>query len=515
LREKFWAAAVLVLSIAIAVFSARGLFHAPKNAGLSSARRSPVSFQPPVKPESVSPADSLPALLEPAYFYMSASDVKTISSFLSWLSEAAFEADPVRSRPVSGDLGEAAGLFRFLADAADSSEGMALCVTSGDRAETYASFVMRGEKFDAFAAGVNERRGYRLDELTGETRDGPDVWKLRIVSGDVSSDLCYVARRRIAEKDVVMAASDEGSIEAMNDAIDDPSKRMTPALYTEGGNRVQLRFAAPIANGLSPGVLEASWVRDERGIGVKTYSDIYSRAAFSLAGRDIAGETAPILGEGEAVMYASINPAFILHAAFPQESDPIKFALGRAASALPALVSAELERVLGNCRLSAVIVREETSPSAAYLILQTAEDEALQKLINFAALFFSPETAAEGWNEAYAVPSGRGFSASLAAKKGMALLGVGDLRAHGKKNESTREDASLVSSSGALAFFISSGLFSMKSSEGGKTIGEILAEHASAREIPEFLLGALKSMERVELSLEPNGWGNLDIVLKK
>jgi hypothetical protein len=303
----------------------------------------------------------------------------------------------------------------------------------------------------------------------------------------------------------------------MNDAFDDPSKRMVPALYTDGGNRVQLRFAAPVpvANGPSLGVLEASWVRDERGIGVKTYSDIYSRAAFRLAGRDIAGDAAPILGEGEAVMYASLDPAFILHAAFLQESDPIKFALERSASALPAQISAELEKVLGNCRLSAVIVKEETVPSAAYLILQTAEDEALQKLINFAAMFFSPEAVAEGWDEAYAVPAGIGVRASLAAKKGMALLGVGDLRAHGKKNEFPGEDASLVSSSEALTFFLSSGLFSMKSSEGGKTIGEILDEHASARETPEFLLGALKNMERVKLSLEPNGWGNLNIVFKE
>ncbi|MDR1509876.1 MAG: hypothetical protein LBS53_09590, partial [Synergistaceae bacterium] len=250
MREKFLAAAVLVLSIIIAVFFARGLFHAPQNAGLPSAAQPPAVSQPPVRPENISPADFLPALLEPAYFYMSASDVKTISSFLSWLSESAFEIYPAGARRAarssSGDIGEAAGFFRFLAGAVDSSEGMAVCVTSGDRAEAYASFVMRREKFDAFAAGMNEPQGYRLDELTGEAHDGPNVWKLRIESGAVSSDLCYVARRRIADYDILMAASDEDSIEAMNDAFDDPSKRMVPALYTDGGNRVQLRFAAPV-----------------------------------------------------------------------------------------------------------------------------------------------------------------------------------------------------------------------------------------------------------------------------
>jgi hypothetical protein len=312
-----------------------------------------------------------------------------------------------------------------------------------------------------------------------------------------------------------MAASDEGSIKAMNDALDDPSKRMVPALYTDGENRVQLKFAAPAAKELSLGVLEASWVRDGHGIGVKTYSDIYSRAAFRLAGRDISVDAAPLLGEGETVMRASLDPAFILHAVFPRESDPIKFALGRSASPLPARISAEVERVLGNCRLSAVIAMKASAPSSAYLILQTAEDEALRKLITFASMFFSPEAPPEGWDEAYAVPAGRGLSVSLAAQKGMALLGVGDLRAHDKKNEFPGEGASSVSSSGALTFFLSSGLFSMRSSEGGKTIGEILAEHASTREIPEFLLGALKSVERVALSLEPNGWGNLDIVLKE
>jgi hypothetical protein len=452
---------------------------------------------------------------------MNASDVKTISYFLSRLSGSALEIRSAGARrtvrPDPKDLGEAAGLFRFLAGAADSSEGMALCVTSGDIAAAYASFVMRGEKFDAFAAGMNEPQGYRLDRVTDETHDGPDVWKLKIVSGDISSELCYVARRRIAEKDVLMIASNEGSIEAMNDALNDPSKRMVPALYTDGENRAQLKFAAlsPIANGLSGGVLEVSWVRDERGIIVKTYSDIYSRAAFLLAGRDIAAETTPILGEGTAVMYASADPAFLLHAAFPMASDPIKFALERSESLVPARISAELERVLGNCRLSAVIVKEETAPSAAYLILQTAEDEALQKLINLAAMFFTPEAAAEGWDEAYAVPTGRGFSASLAARKGMVLLGVGDLSAHDKKNEFFDEDASEASSPRVLTFFLSSGLFSMKSREGGKTISEILAEQASAREGSEFLLGALKSVERVALSLELNGWGNLDIVLKE
>jgi hypothetical protein len=512
------AAAVLVLSVTIAAFFARGLLRAPKDAGSPSVAQTPASSQSPVAPESVSAADSLPALPEPAYLYMSAADVKTVSSFLSWLSESVSGTYSARARqavrPASGDLGEAAGLFRFLADAADSSESMAACVTSGDGAEAYASFVMRGEKFDAFAAGMTEPRGFRLDELTGETHGGPDVWKLRIVSGDISSDLCYAARRRIAGEDVLMVASDVGSIEAMNDALDDPSKRMAPALLTDGENRVRLKFAAPalIAGEPSPAVLEASWVRDERGIGVKTYSDIYSRAAFALAGRDIAEEAAPILGRGEVVMYASLDPAFLLHAAFPRESDPIKFALERPASPLPAQISAELEKVLGNCRISAVIVREETAPSAAYLILQTAEDEALQKLMNFAALFLSTEAAAEGWDEAYAVPAGRGASASLAAKKGTALLGVGDLRAHGEKNEFP---GGAASSAEALTFFLSSGLFSMKSSERGKTVGEILAEHSSAREIPAFLPDALKNMERVTLSLELNGWGNLDIVMKE
>jgi hypothetical protein len=515
------AAVVLVLSMIIAVFLARGLLRAPKNADSPSVAQIPASPQPPVRPENISPADSLPALSEPAYFYMSACDVKTISSFLSWLSESASKTDPARAhwaRPASGDLGEAAGLFSFLADAADSSEGMAACVTSGDGTGAYASFVMRGEKFDIFMAGINEPQGYRLDELTGGTHDGPDVWKLRIVSGDISSDLCYVARRRIAEQDVLMVASNEGSIEAMNDALEDPSKRMVPALYTEGENCVQLKFAAPasVASEPFPVVLEASWVRDEHGIGVKTYSNIYSRAAFALAGRNIAEETSPIPGKGEVVMYTSLDPAFLLYAAFPRESDPIKFALERSPSPLPAQISAALEKVLGNCRISAAIVREETTPSAAYVILQTVEDEALQKLITFAAMFLRPEAGAEGWDEAYTVPVGqRGASASLAAKKGMALLGVGDLRLHGRKNEFPGRDASLASSSGVLRFFLSSGLFSMKSSEGGQTISEMLAAYASAREIPAFLLSALKNMERVSLSLELNGWGNLDIVMEK
>jgi hypothetical protein len=439
---------------------------------------------------------------------MDASDVKTVSSFLSWMSESASEMK-------SG--------FKLLANMADSSEGMALCVTSGNHAEEYASFVMRGEKFDALVDAMNEPGGgYRLDELAGGTfarHDGVDAWELKIVSGDMSTDLCYVARRKISEANVIMVASNEDSIEEMNDALDDPSGRFAPAMYTDGENHVLMKFGEPAninigSGGPLPGVLEASWTRDERGIGVRTYSDMYKRAALSLAGREAAAPGAPILGEGTVSFYASLDPAFVIYSVFPRESDPIKFAVSRTAPSLPAQISAELEKILGNCRLSSVVVQQELTPSVAYLVLQTPEDDALQKLVNSITPLFAPAADIEGWDAVYAVPSALGLNASLAVRNGTVLLGVGDIREHSKKN-AFPDDTPDISSPGALTFFLSSGLFSMKSSPADKTIGEMLADTLSAREIPNFLLSAAETVERVTLSLEPTGRGSMDILLKR
>jgi len=452
--------------------------------------------------------DSIPSGASDARLFMQVSDTRSLTSFISWMSDVA-------SRVSSGDIAKTIGVLNSLRNIADASEEIVVYATPEDIPQLYVSLSADDEKFDSIIENAEKPgRNFHLEKWAGNSGDGEDAWILKAAGGGSDGlDFLYMTRRHAGGVSLVNASPKADAIEKMREASRDPSKRLSLARRTEGANHIQVNFAEPLnLEGFSLSAAETSWSRDDRRIHIESYSDLFDNVTLGLANRSFTPGAIPILGEGELVLLASVDPAFFISASLPLESDPIKYAVWKHAASIPAFFPENVEAILRNCRLSAVVISKGTEISAGYLVLDTEATDSLDKIFGAVLPLFGSEVKVDGWDSAYLVPAG-GAELLVARGSRMLLVGVGDVAEYGKKME-TQADIAAAASAGVLGMRVSSELFSLKAPGMTETLGEIF-NRLGGYDVRGLILKAqIEKVERLSMSQSLDGLGNIEILLK-
>jgi hypothetical protein len=464
-------------------------------------------------------ADSIPGGASGARFFMQVSDTRALSLFISWLSDACSgitegSMPQIASRVSSGDIAKTVGVLNSLRDIVDSSEEIVVYATSEDIPQLYVSLSADDGEFDSVVENAEKPGKYfRLEKWAGNDRDGEDAWILK-ARGVEDLDFLYMTRRHAGDVSLVNASPNAEAAEKMREASRDPSKRLSLARRTEGANHIQVNFTEALnLEGFSLSTAETSWSRDDRRIYIESYSDLYDSVSGGLANRGFTPGAVPILGDGELVLLASADPAFFIYASLPLESDPIKSAIEKYAASIPPFFSDNVEAILRNCRVSAVVVSKGANVSAGYLVLDTEATDSLDKILASILPLLGSGVKVDGWDSAYLVSADR--VELVVARRGRTLLvGVGNVAEYGKKTE-IPADIAASGSAGVLEVSVSPGLLPLKVPGMTETFGEILNRlgGGDARDLA-FLESQIERVERLSLSQSLDGRGNIEILLK-
>jgi hypothetical protein len=426
-------------------------------------------------------------------------------------------------------ISKALSFFGKARDFLDASESLALLAASGSAARFYASLSVSGERFDKLAAGKGPGR-VRLEKWNApEVPAGAEGWALKSSAPETPGGALYMTRVKAGARGAVNIASDKKAAGEMAAASKNPEKRLRISRKTDGENFVRISLLKPFETngekkGFSPGRSEISWNVTDGGLNVRSNLEMLERAAERVAaGRVSAGtfshETVPILGNGELVTFASVDPALFLYAALPNEPEPIKFAAEQCVGFLPSLSEADLESVLKNCRISAAVVAKGETPDAAYMVLETEAGEAVDRLFEaFAALLDSP-VSLSGWDSAFEFDLGQGLKAVAAKKGGMFLVGLGERSSFGRRASIPADIIPPPDASGGLGFAMTRRLLSLRAPWIEGTLEEALEENLGEWDIPEelrdFLRRRLDELDRFVLTQSSGGGGEMNITLKE
>jgi hypothetical protein len=441
------------------------------------------------------------------HFFVSASDTRTLSYLLSRVAESASRtaARDLPGMADSPDMLERAGLLVYLGDFIGAADEMTVYSPFDGGNRTYAAFAVDSAKLDALMSGAPERR-FRVADRPDE-RPGGDSWTLETPGG---SSL-YAMRRRLGERSLLCASNSEEGLREMERAAADTSARFSPQRKTEGQNHVSINFAAPVlGRGFSLREAEASWNTDSEGIRVRYFTDLSTLGANVPQKSDFIPETVGLFGEGRPVLFATVDPAYLLRTAYPDAADPVKTALESIKARLTPVIFSDIEAILKNCRLSAAVVAKGGSIDAAYVILDTDELEALGKIFSFSGMFLTKTAGPDGW-ETYNLPmkNGRAFAARMGR---FAMLGLGDARVYAARRELPDDIAGMFDASCGAGFFASSELLSLRAPGIGKTLDDVLAERRPGdSEGWAALAASLKNMERISVTHSTNGRGDINI----
>jgi hypothetical protein len=362
--------------------------------------------------------------------------VKIMPYVSSFLQAASGDVLPMAGLRLNrGDIADWFSFFRRTDAFWDAADSAAVRVTPGGG--FYASFSVDGKKFDKFAASGP----MKLEKWDGaKVSSGADAWILKSSQPEIAEERFYMTRWSAGERDAVYVASGAEEIGEMTEAANDSEKRLSVTRLTEGENFVAMNLVKPMEmNGLLLNKAETSWSVKGNELAIRSYSDMYEPIASRLAGRAFSPGAAPMLGDGEAVFFASVDPAFCFSVMFPTEPDPIKKVVEL--SGIGPNYRALFEGILRNCRISAVAVDKGQTLDAAYLLVESearGELEILPEILYTLAkvMFAGLEEVSiqlEDWNVAIGLKLDPQFNVIMAWREGMLLLGIGETASFGKK----------------------------------------------------------------------------------
>lgn len=515
--RRFLAIALIFALAATAIYAVMKFIIAPSFAPV------PDEDAPPATPtEIAAPVVSMPTLTRASRsipnvgaegrFYMSITAADTLSDIVSSLIDMRANAD------IAGAL----GVLNSLNDIIEASDEVTLFVPTGEEKTAYISFASGGGKFDAFISRAEAAKDrFLLDKWTdGTRREGEEAWTLRIVSGDVAGDKIYLTRRMVEGVSVINASTSDAAIDAMRAAMDDPPARFSPARRTDGENVIMAKMAEPtLIGGFLLGEIEASWTFEEseengNGMRVQCFTDMFDRAPTAPPNRYFVPAKTSVFGDGELVLYASIDPAYFLYAAFPLESDPIKFALGEISGATPSILTTDVGNIIGDCRLSAAATLRENMLESAYILIDTGAEASLDRLFTLAGVFLRKGAKVDGW-DTYTMPHEAGNIGFVARRGNVALLGLGEVESYAKKIDASPAAEAVSSRSNPLGLFVESGkLMSAKSPGSDKNLRDRLME--ARGKMPDELANIIPAMihiRRFSLTQSANGLTTIDISL--
>jgi len=379
--------------------------------------------------EISSPSDAIPSVEGiSAYMLMNVSDTGSLHSALSVLPDLVDKMGKI-PRPdgiPDEDACKTAETIVFSAKVRDlvgASDAIALYVTSADVLGLYVSMFVDDKKFDPLIKS-GDRQLARTEEWTERKGDG-DAWILR--SDASSDDVLYVTRRHFGETSVVNFAREEKAIEAMAEAAADPSKRLQMENLPGEPNFIRIKLDEPAEiNGLKLSETELSWSRSDEQVSIRWSSDMFDGVSDRIVSGDFTPNPPPIMGNGELALLASVDPMFVIYSILPDEDDPVKAFSERFVRGIPAQFAGDLEAILRQCRVSAAVVTSGDVVCTAYVTIDTAAEETLDKLYGIASLFLGGGKELEGWDSALNVPTGTQLNAIAARRGGTVLFGAGD-----------------------------------------------------------------------------------------
>jgi hypothetical protein len=286
---------------------------------------------------------------------------------------------------------------------------------------------------------------------------------------------------------------------------------------TEGPNFAGFTSMKPLeaTEELTWNEAEVSWNISEERVAIQWFSDLFDGFA-RLASRDFAPASTPMMGEGNLAFFGTADPAFFIYAMFPNERDSIKSFVNRFGKQIPAVVLAQfagdIEAILRQCRISAVLVTKDEAVNTAYLLVDTAAARSVDKLYGLASLFLGAGMRLERWDSAHIVPTGANASALVAKKGGTILVGWGDFYEY-ERTGAVSADVVKIAALSEGAFGVTAIPRHLRVKEG--PIADILADALGEYSERAGVLGEFKDAldyERVEnFTLNQSFGGRLDI----
>jgi hypothetical protein len=319
---------------------------------------------------------------------------------------------------------------------------------------------------------------------------------------------------------LVNLASGEEGIGRMMEAAGDASKRFVPVRNTEGPNFYLLKLPESVGEGVwKLSESELSWAFSENALRLRSYSDLFGEVASSLASRDMTSEKLPILGTGDIAFLATVDIGFLFRVFLPNESDPVGVILEKAkAGAIPAEIVSEMNAILSQSRLSAVIVANGAEVGSAYIVLDTAAGGSVDKLYGLASFILGGGTALEGWDSAYPIPLNAKTKALLARKGGRVMFGFGDIENYRQAVEISRDVEEAASFDNVIGYYVSvPRLSAMKEGELARPFIEGWEKGMEQPGIPGELFesASLDIIDTLRLRQNLDGHGEIDIIWKE
>ncbi|MDR1137208.1 MAG: hypothetical protein LBK91_02685 [Synergistaceae bacterium] len=513
MSKKIQTAAAVLILVAVTAFILKARTPEQPVGDNGSAGGISVSAVPP---ESIpSTADSIPAVSGgDAHFFMKTADTESLFLLISAVTDI-FGADMSKSTRGGCD---------FVKNFLSASDELSVSAKLGSGFELYASMFVDEEKFDALIAEGNggAMRAEKLE--TSPQGEGAVSWTLRPAGWNASKDVIYVTKRRSQGRNLVNCALSPLAAGEMKLAEDDPSKRFKIERNTEGENFALLKLTpeAPASSDVNEFITgELSWDRNDLRIHIRTFTDIadYMRSGRLRRVSDFVPSEPVIAGDGDPVLFVSVDPMFVSRAAFPDKEDPVRYMLDAYFWKIPSLITKESAAVLRRSRIYAVATSKVDALDTAYVMLESDERGAVGRLYALAGVFLGSPVKIVGWDSAYNVISAedREYEVILGRIGNSVILGAGKPAAYGTAAEPPPEIKKIASPSNSLAAAVSSKILSVKIGKPKETllwhIEKFLREHGSSGAV--FNAANLKKIDSFSLTETPGGMGEIYITLKE
>jgi hypothetical protein len=308
-----------------------------------------------------------------------------------------------------------------MADFLDDTEQIALLLTSPDMT-AYVSLFADDESFDKF---ISPPAGSlrKVDEWRG------DGWQISLGG----SPLFYMTKKPYGDSNLVMVSISEDGTDAMTAASGRSSFVPPDDRRTSGADYFQARVSPEPLEGMEwmsergPLFFELSWLNDGNKTDFHSFADIYGRLESNIRSSDIKGGF-PILGDGDLVMFLTVDMPYACFALFPDRDDPVQAFLDTANEfspdgvGVPTIFAEDLKALLSNSRLSFAMIMGDQKVNQAYAVVESGISGPIDRLFTMAQLLINRPAVIEGWDSAYSIDVPEIKSSFVLARKGDSLM---------------------------------------------------------------------------------------------
>ncbi|MDR3320971.1 MAG: hypothetical protein LBS93_00870, partial [Synergistaceae bacterium] len=150
----------------------------------------------------------------------------------------------------------------------------------------------------------------------------------------------------------------------------------------------------------------------------------------------------PILGDGDLVMFFTVDMPYVCFSIFPDRTDSVQAAIDAVrefspdGEGVPAIFADDVRTLLASSRLSlaAVMDGDAKKVNQAYAVVESEASGPIDRLFTIAQIFINRPAAIEGWDSAYSITDGFVSESPfvLARKSNALMIGIGTPEAYGR-----------------------------------------------------------------------------------